>query len=259
MNATDAIDQLCKLAGFYQSSGEEGVASLGEEDAQQTSLAGLFQQLRPDGLVEQDFLDSVPGGAAFRARMNRLYEAVLSSQRNDGMKDAYFIVRDPPWIQASDAERLARQFLQDTLAWSQLQSDLPAFQDTEIAVRVLEGKAPKLPRAKDEHSTLMRLLNEQLPTRVEQLFSSVELAHRLAEPLYFVACDAWLRYFLRWPLLAASDGHDSHAPSTLAVDRALAGYFELWRHGIKFRAFSDRQVDFYLPKRTDGRLVDPGR
>ena len=84
---------------------------------------------------------------------------------------------------------------------------------------------------------------------VEAAFEPESLGTNLSEPLYFTACDALLRDFLRWPLLA------DHALG----DDPFQPYFQLWRHGIKYRVFRNDQVDFYLPRRSTGELLDAGQ
>jgi hypothetical protein len=46
-----------------------------------------------------------------------------------------------------------------------------------------------------------------------------------------------LRDYLMWPFYGAAS----------ALDDPFAPYFELWRHGVKYRIFGETQVDLYLP------------
>lgn len=221
-------------------------------NAFEETLMGLFQVFRPDGLCEHEFIDVHPGGPEFRSRLNQLYGAVRSSVRGDGLKDAYFVVRDPPAITSRDAESIASQFVESALACAE-QLQLPRKDEITAlpSVRVLEGKPPKHPKAQREQADLLQLLQKELPTAIDASFNGDSLGSLLHEALYFVACDAWLRDYLRLPLIG-----DSTVPS---LDAACTSYFELWRHGIKFRIFSNKQVDFYLPRREDGTLIDAGQ
>ncbi len=170
------------------------------------------------------------------------------------MQDAYFIVRNPPMLEAQAAERLGQAFV---AGLSQICKQLGINDGSQLfdkppSVRVLEGKAPKHPRKREEHCELLRLMNEIIPGAVDGLFKEESLGAQLSEALYFIACDRLLRDYLRWPLLASQE------PSASGND-VLASYFELWRHGIKYRAFNNEQIDLYLPRRASGTLLDVGQ
>ena len=63
-------------------------------------------------------------------------------------------------------------------------------------------------------------------------------AEVLRPAYYFTACDTMLRDYLMWPLYAQASG----------LEDPLESYFELWRHGVKYRIFGETQVDLYLPR-----------
>ncbi len=65
-----------------------------------------------------------------------------------------------------------------------------------------------------------------------------ELAPILRPAYYFTACDSMLRDYLMWPFYADATG----------LQDPLASYFELWKHGVKYRIFLESQVDIYLPR-----------
>lgn len=231
-----------------QSIFDQLIASAAATGEQQRSLAessmGLFHAFRPDGLRDHAFLDNVPGGSAFRDRLNSVFAAVGDGRRADGMKDAYFIVRNPPHLSLQRAETLTHQFVSSALKTS-------GHGELQPALRLLEGKAPKAPRRPDEQCTLMKQLCNEIPSNLAARHRENSLGHLLSESLYFLACDQWLCEYVRQPLL------DSEADAD--AELCAEAYFELWRHGVKFRIFNDREVAFYLPRRTDGTLIQAGQ
>ncbi|MEM7559175.1 MAG: hypothetical protein AAF394_08625, partial [Planctomycetota bacterium] len=120
-------------------------------------------------------------------------------------------------------------------------------------IRILEGKPPKHPKNPNEKSALLNLFESKLPSQIDARFAHGSLGHELSEALYFVACDRWLRDFLRWPLLKPAESGLQSSDS-----RCVDSYFQIWRHGVKFRIFSNTRIDFYLPVRADGSLIDAG-
>ncbi|MEC8558300.1 MAG: hypothetical protein VXZ82_25125 [Planctomycetota bacterium] len=215
------------------------------------SLIGVFQAFRPDGLPEFAMLESVPGGSEFRARIQCVYDAVGTGQRSDNMKDAFFVVRHPPQLQSNDAQKTATDFVKGALELALQTGVENTFELPEI--RILEGKPPKHPKNPNEKSKLLHLFESELPAQIDALFAPGSLGNELSEALYFVACDRWLRDFLRWPMLQPNK-NDLNTSNSHCVD----SYFQLWRHGVKFRIFSNNRIDFYLPVRADGSLINAG-
>ncbi|MEM7476651.1 MAG: hypothetical protein AAF483_16815, partial [Planctomycetota bacterium] len=205
---------------------------------------------RGDGLPKLESLSESPEGVACHARLQAVYDAVGCGRRSDNMKDAFFIVRHPPFISAETAEGRAAAFVQQLFCLApQL---IPESGISIPAIRILEGKPPKHPKKTEEKSDLLKLVESKLPQAIETLFPVDSLGARLSQSLYFIACDSWLRDFLRWPLLPMETKEDLQLKS-------LDAYFQLWRHGIKFRIFQNDCIDFYLPHRTDGSLIDAGQ
>ncbi len=238
MSVSIIIEELKAAAGFT------GDGSDGE-------LVGIFQAFRPDGLPDIGLFDSWQGGSQFAQRVQSLYAAVSNSRRADGLKDAYFIVRNPPMLHAEHAEALAADFMDGLhrLAQASGIEKIQRLFDPLPRIRVLEGKPPKHPRAKDERADLLDCMQDLIPALVDSVFDPDSLGAVLSEALYFTACDPSLRDFLRWPLLHADK---------LGQDPFLA-YFQLWKHGIKYRVFRNDQIDFYLPWRSTGQLLDAGQ
>ena len=205
------------------------------------TLVGLFQSFRPDGIPAETLLEDYAGGGEVYDRLQQVFEATCNVKRSDGMLDAYFIVRRPPPISSADAQRLGERFSAAfVVACRNLLPAEPWF-NAPVPVRVLEGKAPKHPRDDAERSGILRAFDKGLPAAIEQLFRPNSLGARLSEPLYFMACDAFLRDYLRWPLMMTDANSNEGA-------EVFESYFELWRHGIKIRAFSDDQLDLYIPR-----------
>ncbi len=245
MSTSVFLSQLTTAAGVQTS----------VDDPQSESLIGIFQSFRPDGLPDEVDVSEIPGGEEFRERLSAVYASVSTSRRSDSMQDAYFIVRNPPMLESEAAKRLGQEFVEGL---SEICNRLKVGGDSEIlkappSVRILEGKAPKHPRSREEHCELLRLLNETIPESIDGLFVEGTLGARLSEALYFIACDRLLRDYLRWPLLK------SQSDAVQGATDALAPYFNLWRHGIKYRVFNNDQIDLYLPRRASGTLLDVGQ
>ncbi len=228
----DIVQRLCQSSSSFSTDEPSTVAPV-----------GIFQSFRPDGLpgdVDEGLNASF---RAFTVRMRGLYTAVRSSTRTDSMKDAYFVVRNPPQVAPDQARAHAMGWLRglnELAGRLQLQGLQQALADPP-EVRVLEGKAPKHPKDPREKCALLLAIEEQLPPGVDRLFPDGSPGSRLSEALYFTACDYLLRDYLRWPLLVDSDAH-------LAAADYLQDYFRLWKNGIKVRVFHSRQVDIYLPR-----------
>lgn len=223
----------------------------------QDSLIGIFQMFRPDGLHDVSSLLGLTGGAEFGKRLQSIYDAVSTSSRTDNMKDAYFVVRNPP-VPSAALAKCAGQFVTSLARATEAMENAPVRFAELPTVRMLEGKPPKHPRSSAERPELLNLLQTTLPTFVDGQFAQTDasdaeqVGHQLAEPLYFIACDAWLRDYVRLPLMR-------DRAIKAAVDQACVAYFQLWRHGVKYRIFSNERIDFYLPRRTDGTLIDAGQ
>ncbi|MCG8649898.1 MAG: apolipoprotein acyltransferase, partial [Pirellulales bacterium] len=105
------------------------------------------------------------------------------------------------------------------------------------AVRILEGIPPKHPKDEREKSNLLKTFQQDATVLVERIDTD-PVAAMLRPAFYFTACDAMLRDYLMWPLYVAATG----------LDDPFASYFQLWRHGVKYRIFGETQIDFYLPR-----------
>ncbi|MCR9293777.1 MAG: hypothetical protein NXI32_13715 [bacterium] len=221
---------------------------------------GVFQSFRPDGLPDSLPWQSTTGGDIFQNRVQRVFEAVRTSRRADALQDAYFVVRNPPMLTSEQAHALAQQLLAQLAMTCRLMGSETGIRllEKQPSIRVLEGVAPKHPRKLEEKSQLLLLFQRDLPAAIDALFCQDSLGAQLSEALYFVACDSLLRDYLRWPLLS-QESVSQESLAQLAEQDPLVDYFELWRHGVKYRIFSDQQIDIYLPRRASGTLLDAGQ
>ncbi len=205
------------------------------------SLIGVFQAFRPDGRAISGLFDSLSKqGVELESRLARLFAAAGDDRRPQGGRDAYFVVRNPPPLDPEEAEALAVRWLEglQTLAINVGDGATAAMLDPIPTIRVLEGIPPKHPKQEDEKSELLKTLQGDATTLVQRIDAPPQAA-ALRPAFYFTACDAMLRDYLMWPLYASAAG----------LDDPLEPYFELWRHGVKYRAFGETQVDLYLPRR----------
>ncbi|MEL7335064.1 MAG: hypothetical protein AAFN70_02555 [Planctomycetota bacterium] len=122
--------------------------------------------------------------------------------------------------------------------------------------RILEGLPPKQPRRSDDQQPLLIALKGTAPrlTQSAALLNRIEpdLAEiiRLLQPAYyFTTCDPFVRDYLMWPLIWAGLNESDRA----RIDRdPFRSYFQLWSHGAKWRVFAKDQIDWYLPRQTEG-------
>jgi hypothetical protein len=204
------------------------------------SLIGFFQVFRPDGAAIAELYDDLEMGPELIDRLGRLYEAAGDDRRPQGGRDAYFVVRRPPPIDPDLAHSLAHQWLTGIgeLALALGDPETHNLLNPVPKIRVLEGIPPKHPKDDDEKSPLLKVMQTAVPTLVERIDAG-PYPGILRPAYYFTACDAMIRDYLMWPFYQAADRSlgDPHLP-----------YFELWRHGVKYRIFRDDQIDLYLPR-----------
>lgn len=215
-----------------------------EQPTDPDSLIGFFQNFRPDGKALVDLFDDLElggseVGASLADRLESLYQVAGDDRRPQGGRDAYFVVRGPKPIDPDVAGDLATQWLVGIrdLAIAVGDEEAVAVLDPAPTVRVLEGSPPKHPKADDEKSGLLRVMQQNVPSLVERL--DVGPSARVLRPAYyFIACDAMLRDYLMWPLYAKAAGHAD----------PMRPYFRLWSHGVKYRIFGESELDLYLPR-----------
>ena len=215
------------------------------------SLIGMFQAFRPDGIGLDDAFSGLPiAGDLFR-RLERLYRDSGEDRRPQGGRDAYFVVRCPSPMDPIVAESTARQWLENLADVAKAVSNHSASSalSREIRIRVLEGIAPKHPKNEAEKSGLLRVFANEVPGLAKRFVAesradhAVDLVELLCQAYYFIACDAALRDYLMWPLYQPFADQIDAVP-----EDPFSPYYDLWRHGVKYRIFSEGQIDLYLPR-----------
>lgn len=189
--------------------------------------------------LEPLFEESDLGKEVF-SRLQQVYKIAGDGRRSDGMKDAFFIVRRPDFSSVEKVKQSAELFFGElaALAEEQNKNELAENLKQKPELRLLEGAAPKHPKADREKSGLMKAVSQIGPTVTEELIAKDPFAKLLQRAFYFLACDGFLRDFVLWPMLA------EHSQ----LDDPFQHYFVLWRHGVKFRIFGESQIDLYLPR-----------
>ncbi len=236
MQLTQWTDQLRSLAG-HPANGDSGPES----------LIGIFQQFRPDGTGLPEWFQQIPDGDQVAERFAMVYQASGYGTRPAGGRDAYFIPRAAPALSVQQAESAAVQFfvalgkVAAAIQWTPLADLL----DPLPGIRVLEGKPPKHPKAVSERAGLLLAIEELIDQTTRRWAAHHPAVHLLQPAVYFMACDPFLRDYLLWPWIA---GHDNWKASDPDLRDPFASYFQLWRHGVKYRIFADEQVDIYLPR-----------
>ncbi len=206
------------------------------------SLIGFFQSFRPDGAAVNGLFDGISCATDLHHRLQNLYTAAGDDRRPQGGRDAYFVIRKPEPLDPALAEELACRWLEGIceLAESVSEPLLGQILQPTPKVRVLEGIPPKHPKNESEKSQLLIAIQKNSADLVEKIDAG-PLVPLLRPAYYFIACDAMLRDYLMWPFYAEETG----------LTDPLEAYFELWRHGVKYRIFGETQIDLYLPWQLD--------
>jgi hypothetical protein len=218
-------------------------AAIGDDAGKDAdSLIGLFQAFRPDGRGIVGLFDQLDHNESLHERLQQLYAIAGEDRRPQGGRDAYFIVRRPQPIDPGHAQQLASSWLDgvreiaialDNQQVAEMLAPMPN-------IRVLEGLPPKHPKAAEERSHLLTTIQIKAAEMIERMDVG-EIAPTLRTAYYFTACDSMLRDYLMWPFYAGATG----------LEDPLRSYFELWKHGVKYRIFGESQVDLYLPRQSD--------
>jgi hypothetical protein len=206
------------------------------------SLIGVFQVFRPDGRAVVGLYDDLEDGEQLLQRLEHLYAVAGDDRRPQGGRDAYFVVRNPPALDPDLANQYAKAWLAGLRALAVSLGDVEIAErlDPLPTIRVLEGIAPKHPKDEAEKSGLLRTLQQDVPSLVERIDAGPYPA-ALRPAYYFTACDSMLRDYLMWPLYS----------QTIGLADPFQNYFELWKHGVKYRIFGETQVDLYLPRQQN--------
>ncbi len=205
------------------------------------ALIGFFQTFRPDGRGLEGLFDDLPPGRELQRRLDQLFAVAGDDRRRpQGGRDAYFLVRSPQPIDPQTVEALALQWLANVRDFAIHLGDQPVAETLSPlpSVRVLEGIPPKHPKQEEEKTPLLVAFQKSVPQLTARIEPKCPYAELLRQAYYFISCDPMLRDYLMWPLYAdAVETPDPHAP-----------YYQLWKHGIKYRIFQPAQIDFYMPR-----------
>ena len=242
MPTNELVKKLHELAGHDPGAPQLGVGdvpgrALADDDE---SLIGFFQSFRPKGEGLDGAFDEISSGRQLIDRLKLLYDAAGDDRRPQGGRDAYFVVRNANPITPDRAESAMNQWLTRIGELALSLGDISTVEALQRgpSIRVLEGIPPKHPKRKEEKSELLKTFESEVATLTARIDTADPHAKVLRKAYYFIACDAMLRDFLMWPLYADAS----------SVDEPFAPYFELWRHGVKYRIFGDSQIDLYLPR-----------
>ena len=201
---------------------------------------GFLQSLRPGGEQLPAIFEGVPHGPELLDRLRRVFLISGDPRRPTGGQDAYFIVRHPATISPDEVRRSGEQWLANLIDIDRRlgNGQVVRWTDGGLVVRVLEGRPPKHPRDRSEQCELLLAVRELPKTAIESLEPRDDAALGLARAYYFIACDAYLRDYLLWPVYR----------ELVRMHDPLEPYFVLWQHGIKFRIFNNESIDFYIPR-----------
>lgn len=219
----------------------EAIGLSPDETLDEDAFVGFFQSFRPDGNGLAGVFDGLDVADELHERLTELFEVAGDDRRPQGGKDAFFVVRNPGEIAPQLVQLAGERWIErlQSLAKS-LGHDSEAERLAGVEkVRVLEGIPPKHPKQEHEKTELLRLLKDTIPTWLEGPEIDTPLTASLRAPYYFITCDAMLRDYLMWPLYQ----------ERLPTPEPMEPYFQLWKHGIKWRAYQEKQVDLYIPRR----------
>lgn len=231
------LRQMCDAVGFPH-----------ERAMENDVFVGFFQSFRPDGNGLKGIFDGLPEAADLQERLADLFEAAGDDRRPQGGRDAYFVVRQPAEMAPQLVEAAGRQWITrlGELAKKLGHTEAVNALSNVETIRVLEGIAPKHPKLDHDKTNLLRLLKDEIPLWLENLKlettshqkTRLEIADSLRPSYYFVNCDPMLRDFLMWPLYR----------EPIPIVEPMEPYYQLWKHGVKWRVYQEKQVDLYMPR-----------
>ena len=250
-----------RISQFYSADLGDGMGTNQAPPMGQTEpkddLIGVFQTIRQTPERIDPLFEDVPEGQAVAERLHEVFRRTTDQTRPGGGRDLYFLIRSGPTLLPEHAEHQGHRWLADlaAVAKSVGARDLAQTFEDVHTVRVLEGIPPKNPRSSDPRTNLLSGLTVEMPQLFNGLVHDLHVS-QLRQAVYFIACDPHLREHLLWPmtrtifpLFSAKTSDPQGVPATDLAD-PFAGYFELWKHRIKFRSYTEGQLDLYLP-RTD--------
>jgi hypothetical protein len=179
----------------------------------------FLHAFRPDGEGLEPLFEDMPGGAEVLARLLRVFAVAGDVSRGQ----AYFIPVGTPTSTASALHGWATEYLRklDQIA-RHMDARGPqalALIEGSLQVEIVVGPPPETDRVRPHE--MISFTGELVTEFGRSLPRPSRHGDYLLDPLYYLACDYELAYYVLWPHLAAD------AP----VEDPFAPYFELWRHG----------------------------
>jgi hypothetical protein len=219
----------------------DAVGLSGEQSHEEDAFVGFFQSFRPDGNGLTGIFEGVDVADELHERLAELFEVAGDDRRPQGGRDAYFVVRSPDEIAPQLVEMSGERWIARLQEFAEALGHPAAAEKLAKVetVRVLEGIPPKHPKQEHDKTDLLKLLKDEIPTWIGESDAESPLATSLRSPYYFITCDAMLRDYLMWPLYRHS----------VSVREPMEPYFQLWKHGVKWRVYQEKQVDLYIPRR----------
>ncbi len=206
----------------------------------------FLHAFRPDGAGLDALFDGMPHGADVLARLRRVFEIA----GDPGRGHAYFIVLDAPAATCRDLEALARRHLESLAAIAEALdwpgAEARAFSDRDLELEIVVGAPPPDDPARPH---AMATAAYELITEYGGSFAAPSRhGEYLLDPLYYLACDYALAYYVLWP----------HLRTRTALDDPFAPWFELWRHGATL-GFDGAPgtVRVYVPRTSDAPPTRP--
>ena len=195
----------------------------------------FLHAFRPDGVGLAPLLDGVPKGQEMLTRLLEVYAVAGAQDRGD----AYFVVRTPRRASVDQLRNWAQQYLRamGAMARALMENGGGFAEGREVEVGLLLQEAhlvdvvpgpPPLesPAAVSPMSTILYELTTEYAGGLRGLSVEGEL---LKDPLYYLACEYELAYYVLWPQL--SESTPLHEP--------YSGWFELWRCGAELHHRDD--------------------
>ncbi|KAB2893925.1 MAG: SMI1/KNR4 family protein, partial [Kofleriaceae bacterium] len=182
--------------------------------------SGFFlHAFRPDGEGLEPLFDGMPGGVEVLARLQQVF-AVAG---DDSGGQAYFIPVAPPAATASALHAWATAYLRKLAQIARhlgaRGGEAIALTEDALAIEVVVGPAPDVDRVNPPPMT--SFVYELVTEFGGSLPRPSAHGEYLRDPLYYLACDYELTFYVLWPHIAAKS----------PIADPFAPYFELWRHG----------------------------
>lgn len=200
------------------------------------NMAGFFQCFRPDGRDLPEVFEGVVGADEILPRLLEVYQATADGWEANGVYDGYFIVRNPHPLSVSRATGLLRQHLERAAAIAEAIGcdELAVLLGSPFRLETVEGQAPWPPGDNGSET----LIYEAIGDFMRSLTPRESDALLMEEGLYTLACDSNLQHHILWPLYR----HDT------TVEEPFQPYFDLWKHGARYRLASEHTARVYVPK-----------